>query len=127
MSEFNSCLRSGKVAFGDDLCSVSEVTHLNARVAVYGERDDKPACPCRRMFSRRRRCPSCSSPQGFWTWLRASPALTQVVWISLWGDERRNWETRRDAGGNSLPRPVHRQACEEAEVLATEAQEISYC
>ena len=28
MSEFNSCLRSGKVSFGDDLCSVAEVTHL---------------------------------------------------------------------------------------------------
>ena len=28
MSEFNSCLRSGKVTFGDDLCSVAEVTHL---------------------------------------------------------------------------------------------------
>ena len=28
MSEFNSCLRSGKVSFGDDLRSVAEVTHL---------------------------------------------------------------------------------------------------
>ena len=28
MSEFNSCLRSGKVSFGDDLQSVAEVTHL---------------------------------------------------------------------------------------------------
>ena len=28
MSEFNSCLRSGKVSFGDDLCSVAEATHL---------------------------------------------------------------------------------------------------
>ena len=28
MSEFNSCLRSGKVSFGDDLWSVAEVTHL---------------------------------------------------------------------------------------------------
>ena len=28
MSEFNSCLRSGKVSFGDDLHSVAEVTHL---------------------------------------------------------------------------------------------------
>ncbi len=28
MSEFNACLRSGKVSFGDDLCSVAEVTHL---------------------------------------------------------------------------------------------------
>ena len=28
MSEFNSCLRSGKVSFGNDLRSVAEVTHL---------------------------------------------------------------------------------------------------
>ena len=28
MSEFNACLRSGKVSFGDDLRSVAEVTHL---------------------------------------------------------------------------------------------------
>ena len=28
MSEFNACLRSGKVSFGDDLQSVAEVTHL---------------------------------------------------------------------------------------------------
>ena len=28
MSEFNSCLRSGTVSFGDDLGSVAEVTHL---------------------------------------------------------------------------------------------------
>ncbi len=28
MSEFNSCLRSGNVSFGDDFSSVAEVTHL---------------------------------------------------------------------------------------------------
>ena len=28
MSKFNSCLRSGRVSFGDDLNTVAEVTHL---------------------------------------------------------------------------------------------------